>query len=72
MSNYTITAQRQTTIIDNGGQLVGVMEVKFRTPAGVVGMVDVPLKEYTVDKVRQLVEERVSTIEAVHALGAGS
>jgi hypothetical protein len=72
MAKYEVINQRQTTIIDSGGQLVPVMEVKFRTEKGVVGVVDVPIASYTVDHVRQMIEARSATIDAVHALGSGS
>ena len=70
MGKYEVIGQRQTTIMDSAGQLVSVMEVKFRTEAGVVGVVDVPISKYSVDHVRQMIEDRAKTIDAVHALGS--
>lgn len=63
--DYTVTGQRQTTIIGPNGQLIQVREVTFQTTAGVIGHVDVPLNVYSADTVKSMIEADVSTINAV-------
>lgn len=63
--DYTVTAQRHTTIINDAGQLQQVMEVTFQTTGGVTAHVDVPLSQYTAQNVQQAIEAYVKNINAV-------
>lgn len=64
-----VTGQRQTTIIDDSGNLVQVMAVTAKTDKGVSFTVDVPLSQYNRANVEKLVMERAAAIDDVHSIG---
>lgn len=65
-----VTGQRQTTIIDDAGNLVNVMAVTARSDKGVVFTVDVPISQYNRAYVEQLVSDRAAAIDDVHSIGS--
>lgn len=66
--NYSVTAQRHTTIIDPSGQLTQVMEVTFKTSGGVTAHIDVPLTQYNPTTVREMIDAYVQNIDGVSNL----
>ena len=66
-SDYRITNQRQTSTLV-GGQFQSVMELTFQTTSGATGTIYVPVAQYTEDAVKQAVEARVQTMNAVEKL----
>lgn len=66
---YTVTQQAEVTDIGPTGAYVSGVRVTFRTATGSIGSVFLPSDQYTVDGVRQAVDERCATMEAVSALG---
>lgn len=66
----TVTAQRQTTIIDDAGNLVNVMAVTFKTDKGVTATIDVPVAQYNRANVEAAIRERSAAIDDVHSIGS--
>jgi len=67
--DYTVTAQRPTTIISKAGKVTPVIEVSFDTvPEGIPGKVDVPQAGYNVQTAKKAIEDQVSVLKGVHAL----
>jgi hypothetical protein len=66
--NYTVTRQRQTTILDPAGNMQQVVEITAQTPEGVTFHVDQPAAEYSVEKVKAALEAKATTVRAVHQL----
>ena len=66
--NYTITSTRQTNVYSPSTGFAPAVEVYFSTPKVGSGSVTVPLSAFDPETVAQLVEERVATLEAIHAL----
>lgn len=66
---YTITGQRQTSIIGDNGQLVNVWEVTYKTPAGVVGHVDIPFDQYNPANVDAAISALVDVHGQIAQLG---
>ena len=64
-----VTGQRQTTIIDDAGNLQQVMAVTARTDKGIAFTVDVPIHEYNRATVEKMLTERAAEIDAVHGIG---
>lgn len=69
---WTVVDQRADMQLGPTGSFVAGMTVSFRTRAGVVGSVFVPQTDYTVDKVRELVDGQAAVIDAVHALSGST
>lgn len=65
---YTVTGQRQTTIINDAGNVQSVMEVTFRTSTGVTAKIDVPIGQYNKATVQEMIENYVNNINDVHNL----
>ena len=65
----TVTGQRQTTIIDDSGNLVQVMAVTARTEKGVSFTIDVPIAQYNRANVERLLTDRATAIDDVHGIG---
>lgn len=68
-TDWQITAQRQTDVLTPQGSFEPSMEVSFQTiPEGSPGVVTVPLRAYSADYVRDLIDSRVKAIKEVQAL----
>ncbi len=65
---YEVIDQQQTVGLLPDRTYGPVMRVTFRTSAGVVMMVDVPIGLYNVDNVRAAIEERVAHANEVSNL----
>lgn len=66
---WRVTAQRQTDILTPQGTFETSMEVTFEVlPEGITGQVTVPLRLYTEDYVRDLIQSRTDAIKAVARL----
>ena len=63
-----VVGQRQTTVIDDAGQITPVMAVTFKTEKGLTGIVDVPLSQYNVENVRKAVGAKAATLDGVHGM----
>jgi len=69
-TSFTVVAQSQTIDLSNGTPQ-NAMRVEFVSqPSGTRAYVTVPLSEYTAALVKRRIEEAVTNIEAVHALGS--
>lgn len=66
---YRVTGQRQTSIIGDNGNVESVWEVTYRTDSGVSGKIDVPLHQYTAEKVDEMIKRNVEVHDAVSRLG---
>ena len=64
-----VTAQRQTSIVDDAGNIVQVMAVTAKSDKGVTFTIDVPIAQYNKPNVEKLILERSATIDDVHAIG---
>lgn len=65
--NYTVTGQRQTTVLKPNGTFQDVVEVSFETiPSGAYGTIQVPVSAYTVENVSAELARRAAAMEAVH------
>lgn len=70
MTGYTVTRQEQTTGRLPDGSLGDVVRVHYMlTDHDASGHVDVPVREYTVARVRELLAERLAEHVAVAQLG---
>ncbi len=68
---WVITRQRQTIALDpNTDSYASVIEVTFRTTAGDVASVNVPVADYTVDKVTDTIAQLVAHLNAVRGIEA--
>lgn len=67
-AGWSVTAQRQTTDLSPDGRFVDVIEVTFLTDGGTAGTVRVPERQYSPERVRELIQQRVDTITAVESL----
>lgn len=68
-NTWRVTGQRQTTTLDGNGQFRDVMEVSFETlPEQISGKITVPLNVYSEDTVRNAIDERAASMQAVHRL----
>jgi hypothetical protein len=68
-TDWEITAQRQIDKLTPQGAFEGHMEVNFATiPEGIPGMVEIPLRSYNADFVRDAIDARVQAIKAVQGL----
>lgn len=68
-THWTPGVPRQITNLNGAGEFEDFMEVPFTTvPEGARGVVTVPLRQFTADFVRQLIEDRVAVIKEVGAL----
>lgn len=68
-AEWTVGPQRQTDILTPQGTFDTSMEVSFTVlPEGITGQVTVPLRLYTQDYVRDLIQARVDAIKAVASL----
>lgn len=67
---FTITRQEHLQEYDAAGNPVESWKVSFSTPSGVSSFVTVPMDDYNADTVKQLITERVHTIESVQSLGS--
>ena len=65
---YTVTRQFQTQRVNESGAVEDGFEVEFRTSAGTVGRVFVPLVQYAPEFVRSAIEDMVARIDAVAQL----
>lgn len=65
---WAVTAQREAMEPDATGAYVAGYVVSFTTAAGHPGSVFVPMRDYTVEKVRALIAARAVTIDAVGEL----
>lgn len=72
---WTVTGQTQGSMIADNGQVVDVYTVTFRTGAGVIGSVRIPVAQYTKQVVRAAIAEHAAVLDEVAGLssdGAGS
>lgn len=67
-AGWEVIRQESMTVANPAGGFYEVIRVTFRTAAGVVGHVDVPRADYTVDNVRAAIEGHAGTLDAVAAL----
>ena len=68
---WTVLDQREESRDPGDGIYTTGMVVRFRTGSGALGTVFVPDRDYTPARVRQLVAERATAIEAVaHLTGS--
>ncbi len=65
---WTVVSQTETVDQDAGGAFVPGVRVTVRTAAGDQASVFVPLTDYRPERVRELIEARVATLEAVRGL----
>lgn len=64
---YTVTGQRQTTVLQPNGTFGDVVEISFTTkPSGASGVLRVPLSAYMPDKVTAQLAQAAADMEAVH------
>jgi hypothetical protein len=67
--DYSVVSQRSTTVVTDANGLQNVVEIKFKTiPEGIIGTVDIPSDNYTLDTAKAAIEAQVATLKAVHAL----
>lgn len=66
--NWEVTGQREDLQVQDNGQAASGMVVEFRVANGPSGSIFVPKGEYTLERVRQLIDARARTMAAVHAL----
>lgn len=67
--NYTVTGQRPSSHVTPGGQIENTYVVTFTTkPGNIAGQVEIPVGQYTPDKVHQLVDAQAVNLEAIAAL----
>jgi len=67
--NYTVTGQKQTTLISDNGGLVQVLQVSFKIPSiGFVGHVNVPVDRVNPANVKAAIEAAVATHTAIAGL----
>ena len=65
-SPFTISDQVQRTRMKSGGGgFEDVMEVFFTSDRGISGSVTIPLSQYTPQRVKDEVQERVNNLHAV-------
>jgi hypothetical protein len=69
MLSYTVTSQHQTSWLDPSGAFVDGVEITFTVPGHGSQSVKVPLDIYNADRVKSLIEDRVSHITAIAQLG---
>jgi hypothetical protein len=62
---WTITSQRQTTMLTSAGIFEPVMEIRFQTRGGTSGIENVPLSRYTEQYVQDLLDGRATTIDSI-------
>lgn len=68
-ARWTIAYQRETTQQAPQGGFVQGVQIGFTTTRdGVTQSVFVPYNQYTPDRIKQIINSRVDTIEAVHSL----
>lgn len=68
-ATYEVTDIKRTTYAPPGGVLGPGMEVTFQTkPTGLVGVVMLPLAQFSTDQVDQAVTAAAKTLEDVKAL----
>jgi hypothetical protein len=65
---WSVTSQREDWQVKANGQAGPGMVVTFTTRSGAVGSVFIPTEEYTLDRVRALVDEKARAVEAVAGL----
>ena len=64
-----VVDQRPTTRFSANGRFEEVMEVTFKTPAGVISHVYVPRTNFNAKNVADAIREETRHIEDVHQLG---
>lgn len=62
---WTVTAQTETTDLNDSGMYVPGVKVQFVTARGVRGSVFVPTAEYSADNVRKLVSARAAIADEI-------
>ena len=67
-SGWSVTSQREDIQLAPNGQVANGVVVTFTTASGIQGSVFVPNVDYTPDRVRAMIAERVARMEAVHKL----
>lgn len=67
-AKWTVTSQQEVRQPDNSGQFVNGVLVGYRTTTGVTGAVFIPYVDYKVDRVRQILLERVAEHNAIKEL----
>lgn len=68
-SDWRVTGQRQSTVLNGNGQFSDVMEVSFQTiPEGIDGKISVPLNVYSEDSVRTAIDTLAARMKSVHNL----
>lgn len=68
-TNWRITNQTPRDELTDGGSFEPHMEISFRTiPEDTAGQIKVPMRLYTPENVRQLIDQYVDTVKAVNEL----
>lgn len=68
-TNWRVTTQRQIDQLTPQGSFEPAMEVHFETvPDGIPGQITVPMRQYTADFVREEIDRRVGTVQAIQNL----
>ncbi|MGH3180330.1 MAG: hypothetical protein ACRDOE_00245 [Streptosporangiaceae bacterium] len=65
---WRITAQREVNRLNASGQYVSGVLLTFQTAGGLIGTAFVPDAQYTAERVKNLVNDRVAAMEAVQGL----
>jgi hypothetical protein len=65
---YTVTGQSETVDLSADHAYLNGTRVTFRTRSGAYGSVFVPTADYTVERVKALLDARATALEAVHNL----
>lgn len=65
---WNIESQRMTKQLTGAGTFRDVWEIRFSTVSGVHGMIDVDVRNYTPEHVREAIDDYVTKIEAINNL----
>lgn len=65
---YRVTAQRQTSVISDSGQIQNVMEVTISTDEGVTAHVDIPISQYNPTNVKAQLDALYANIQSTHQI----
>lgn len=68
--SFAITGQIETVDLGPAGAYVQGVKVTFRTASGAIASVFVPDAQLTATHVRELIEAKAATLEAIAGLGA--
>ena len=66
---YKVVFIGERLVLTPEGPVETVVQIRYRTPAGYVGTVEVAKSEATPEKVKAAIEAEVAKIEAIYKLG---